>query len=401
MTGTHDPQEDTAEVGAHQWRTIRILIASPSDVDVQREDAVRVIQEWNDLYSYSRKVALLPLRWETHAAPEYGTRPQEVINRVVDDCDLLVGIFWTRLGSPTGVSDSGTLEEIERVGKAGKPIMLYFSNVEIDPDRIDIEQIKKLKVFKTRTYPDALVESYRKAMQFRDKFSKQLELQLRLLEASDAIWKVPLSLQFLSQEKEEPIGDKLAHDFDHPQIHDFNAVPPEDLDEVRQLATAAIKEKYLFPIPLAIENSSPSGIRNLYVELDLTATSNLVEVVDRPSIRRGGRGPADFFQDPVEKKLAKFGANPLQKTDEGWRWSFEWDALQPKRIRLITPVLYIYTPTSAELSVNAKVFAHSFPKPFVLQAKVSIEARDYFAELDTVLPNWKKLLEGDRGPDLR
>jgi hypothetical protein len=118
---------------AYDCRVYRILIASPSDVEEEREIAVRVIQEWNDLYSYTRKVALLPLRWETHTAPEYGTRPQEVINRaVVDECDLLVGIFWTRIGSPTGIADSGTLEEIERVGNAEKPIMLYFSRVEID-----------------------------------------------------------------------------------------------------------------------------------------------------------------------------------------------------------------------------------------------------------------------------
>ena len=113
---------------AYDSRVYRILIASPSDVEEEREIAVRVIQEWNDLYSYSRKVTLLPLRWETHTAPEYGTRPQEVINRtIVDQCDLLVGVFWTRLGSPTGEADSGTLEEIARVGDAGKPVMLYFS----------------------------------------------------------------------------------------------------------------------------------------------------------------------------------------------------------------------------------------------------------------------------------
>jgi hypothetical protein len=82
-------------------RTYRVLIASPSDVEDEREIAIRVIQEWNDQFSYPRKAVLLPLRWETHTAPEYGTRPQEVINReIVDQCDLLVGMFWTRVGTP-------------------------------------------------------------------------------------------------------------------------------------------------------------------------------------------------------------------------------------------------------------------------------------------------------------
>jgi hypothetical protein len=150
---------------AYDSRVYRILIASPSDVEEERDIAVRVIQEWNDLNSYSRKVALLPLRWETHTAPDYGTRPQEVINRaIVDECDLLVGIFWTRLGSPTGMADSGTLEEIERVGNAGKPIMLYFSRVEIDPDMIELDQIESLKRFKDKTYPKGLVESYKRLL---------------------------------------------------------------------------------------------------------------------------------------------------------------------------------------------------------------------------------------------
>jgi hypothetical protein len=46
----------------YDGRTYRILIASPSDVEEERELAVRVIQEWNDLYSFTRKVVLLPVR---------------------------------------------------------------------------------------------------------------------------------------------------------------------------------------------------------------------------------------------------------------------------------------------------------------------------------------------------
>src|SRR5262245_19521268 len=196
---------------AYDSRAFRILIASPSDVDEEREIAVRVIQEWNDLYSYTRKVALLPLRWETHTAPEYGTRPQEVINRAsVDQCDLLVGIFWTRIGSPTGLADSGTLEEIERVGKAGKPIMLYFSRVEIDPERIDLSQIEKLKKFRENTYPKGLVENYKKVIEFRDKFAKQLELKIRDLQRSDASGDVPVSLEFLSLETGESQGNRAS-----------------------------------------------------------------------------------------------------------------------------------------------------------------------------------------------
>ncbi len=59
---------------------------------------------------------------DSAARRPYGSRPQEVINSaIVDKCDLLVGIFWTRIGSPSGEADSGTIEEIELVAKAKKP----------------------------------------------------------------------------------------------------------------------------------------------------------------------------------------------------------------------------------------------------------------------------------------
>jgi hypothetical protein len=82
---------------AYESRVYRVLIASPSDVDTERDIAVSVIQEWNDLHSFTKKVTLLPLRWETHSAPLLGTRPQQIINKaIVDDSDGLPSFLWTR-----------------------------------------------------------------------------------------------------------------------------------------------------------------------------------------------------------------------------------------------------------------------------------------------------------------
>jgi hypothetical protein len=350
---------------AYDCRVYRVLIASPSDVHEEREAAVRVIQQWNDLYSYSRKVALLPLRWETHTAPDYGTRPQEIINRaIVDECDLLVGIFWTRVGSPTGLADSGTLEEIERVGKAGKPIMLYFSKVGVDPESIDLDQIAKLKMFKEKTYPKGLVESYKSPLEFRDKFAQQLELKIRDVQGSDAAGKIPLLLRFLSIDKQEPIGSTAKRCIDHVRLANLPSVAPAQRAKLNEIVEETVRAKSSFPLPLVIENSSSSGVRNLYVELDLLVTSAAAELSALPF-----QGPRhsiwtknlflshafsylpegiSFESDDISGKLAQFEPDTLQKTSLGWRLSFEWEALQPQRIRLIKPVLYVYSPESME-----------------------------------------------------
>ena len=91
------------------------MIASPSDISSEREIVRDVLYEWNVVHSEDKKIVLMPVGWETHAHPAMGDRPQEIINKeVLAGCDLLVAVFWTRIGSPTGVSASGTVEEIDK-----------------------------------------------------------------------------------------------------------------------------------------------------------------------------------------------------------------------------------------------------------------------------------------------
>ena len=136
--------------------TYRVLIASPGDLAEERLAATEAIHEWNVQHAAAEGVVLLPVKWETHAVPTAGVRPQEAINRqLVSNCDILLGMFWTKLGTSTGVAESGTVEEIDQFVAAGKPAMLYFSSRPIDPGKIDIDQHRKLKEFKGDTYTEA------------------------------------------------------------------------------------------------------------------------------------------------------------------------------------------------------------------------------------------------------
>ncbi len=91
--------------------------------------------------------------WETHAVPTSGVRPQSAINdQLVDRCDILIGMFWTKLGTPTGVAVSGTVEEIDRFVAAGKLAMLYFSRRKAAKGKVDPKQTAKLQKFKASTY---------------------------------------------------------------------------------------------------------------------------------------------------------------------------------------------------------------------------------------------------------
>jgi hypothetical protein len=160
-------------------KVFKVMIASPSDVAVERNIIREVLSEWNVIHSDTRKVVLLPVGWETHTSPEMGGRPQAIINRqILKDCDLLVGVFWTRIGTATGDYASGTVEEIEEHIKSGKPAMLYFSAAPVVPDSIDAIQYAALKAFKESCKSRGLFETYGDINKFKGKFYRQLELKL-------------------------------------------------------------------------------------------------------------------------------------------------------------------------------------------------------------------------------
>lgn len=164
---------------AYQATVIPVMIASPGDV-VEERDLIRtIIHDWNDVNAENSKVMLAAVGWETHSSPELGARPQELINkRVLKNCDLLIGVFWTRLGTPTGKSPSGTVEEIEEHVAAGKPAMIYFSSKPVAPESIDADQFAQVQAIKKKWQPEGLIETYDNLEDFSKKLSKQLQLCL-------------------------------------------------------------------------------------------------------------------------------------------------------------------------------------------------------------------------------
>src|SRR5258706_15463283 len=93
---------------------VRAFLASPNDVQAERDAACEVIAEWNAVNSLDRAAIIEPVRIETHAQLELGDHPQEILNRqLLDRCDFLIAIFWSKIGSPTNKEKSGTIHEIK------------------------------------------------------------------------------------------------------------------------------------------------------------------------------------------------------------------------------------------------------------------------------------------------
>jgi len=157
----------------------KVMIASPSDVQNERIIIREVIYEWNAIHSETKRLVVLPVGWESHCSPTMDDKAQNIINsQVLIGCDLLVGVFWTRIGTKTDKYESGSIEEIENHIAQNKTAMLYFSSAKADLDALDYEQHSKLKDFRTKCQTCCLYETYKDTNEFKDKFKRQLQIEL-------------------------------------------------------------------------------------------------------------------------------------------------------------------------------------------------------------------------------
>ncbi len=113
---------------------VRIVLSSPGDVEEERRIMQDVVDELNQGIAADRDLHLELNRWETDAYPGFHSEgPQGIADQIlkIEDCDILLGIFWKRFGTPTGNALSGTEHEIRTAIKCWKQskrpeIMMYF-----------------------------------------------------------------------------------------------------------------------------------------------------------------------------------------------------------------------------------------------------------------------------------
>lgn len=130
---------------------LKVFLASPSDLKDERKIVKDVVERVNIVVGRRVDWHIELFGWED-TLPAY-SRPQSLINKDVDSCDLFLGMLWQRWGEPTGEFSSGFEEEFMRACKRRKvtnspEIWLFFKNIEEDRLKDPGEQLSKVVNFK-------------------------------------------------------------------------------------------------------------------------------------------------------------------------------------------------------------------------------------------------------------
>ena len=122
-----------------------LLISCPSDVSESVDILEKEVVRFNNFFGRFNNIIVRTRYWYRDAYSEFGNHPQNLIDKqIVDSSDMVLGVFWTRFGTPTENYGSGTEEEIERMLDMGKQVFLYFLDKPINPSKVDLEQYNNL-----------------------------------------------------------------------------------------------------------------------------------------------------------------------------------------------------------------------------------------------------------------
>jgi len=140
-----------------------VLISAPGDVrDEDLHAATEAVNRWSNIYGRRMAVAAVPAHWRHHSAAEHGIRPQASLNsQLVDSADIVIALFWHRLGTATGEAESGTAEEIKEAADRGAYVAVFRCLRDYPQQELDQKQLGDLEAFLSALTKNSLMLSYR------------------------------------------------------------------------------------------------------------------------------------------------------------------------------------------------------------------------------------------------
>jgi Domain of unknown function (DUF4062) len=163
-------------------RFVKVFLASPGDLAEERKAAKLIVDDFNGQLAEPFGYQVELVGWED-TLPGVG-RPQAIINRDLDGCDLFVGMLWKRWGTPPGTEryTSGFEEEFNRSmarnETEGRPeINLLLKDIDAASLADPGDHLKKVLAFKEQIFAERrlLAGTFSDVRDFEGKFRRCIQ----------------------------------------------------------------------------------------------------------------------------------------------------------------------------------------------------------------------------------
>jgi hypothetical protein len=167
---------------------LRLILASPKDVRDERDELEAAVADINRGIAAEHGYHIDVHRWETDSYPQMHLQgPQGLIDEKfqIHDSDVVVGIFWTRLGTRLPEGRTGTEHELglayDSWKQRGTPqVMVYFKMAPRFPVSVgEIDQWKGVFEFRESFPREGLFGEFPTAGEFRTAITNDLTQYIR------------------------------------------------------------------------------------------------------------------------------------------------------------------------------------------------------------------------------
>lgn len=286
-----------------------------------------------------------------------------------------------------------------------------------DPNQIDLEQLAKLREFKDKTFPKALVESYNSQIEFRDKLAKQIEIQLRNLVAeesnsnntADLGAREKIEIEFSDPKTGELLGSEINLEADFLDVSDIDDIPDysssqsdqdedgevkkifrrsENRDYYRQYVEYVVKKSMYKNIGFSLKNNGVIGARDIFIDMDINVDGEVEELISNDRLEL--KVPKKEKDSSISFSLDDFGALAserlqLEGSDKDWNASFEIRALQPKRTVKSRQQFVVGAISDCVVNISAKIYADILPEPLIQSLKIDLKVNTIEAKSSEIL----------------
>lgn len=131
-------------------KNIKLFVSCPGDIKSELDSIDVIVNEINKTSGEQGGYKLEILNWKTDTYSGIGEDAQEVINEQLDKkYDILIGLLWQKIGTPTKRDKSGTVEEINRAIQNKKEILVYFNIMPPENlNQVNLKTLTKVNTFK-------------------------------------------------------------------------------------------------------------------------------------------------------------------------------------------------------------------------------------------------------------
>lgn len=289
-----------------QVQLLKIVVASPGDVQQERDLVGKVAEELNRGVAADRGLRLEVTRWETNAYPGFHPEgPQGLIDPLlgIQGSDLVIGIFWKRFGTPAKGAQSGTEYEIRTAYEAwkeqGRPqLMVYFNQKPYSPQsQEEVEQWGRVLRFREEFPKEGLWWPYNGEKAFEDLLRNHLTQFIRQ--------HAPISVHQQKSLPDRPAAPNAEQSQNDATGHSGESAKPESVGEAilrfvwppnTPLKKTGFVGLLLLVVLFAIWGTMPDALKMRMLSPFLNPISTPHQVTDQPPDTLATSIPDTFSQ---------------------------------------------------------------------------------------------------------